>query len=239
MAKKRQNRNTAPPQTDEVIRCDNLKKSFGEPPLTILNHINLTIHAGEFVSLTGRSGSGKSTLLYILSSLDEPTEGTVYLQGRSVQLMTSKEQHQLRNQQIGFVFQFHYLLPELTALENILLPARKLHLHEQKKKEAEELLSDFGLSHCRNKRPSQMSGGEAQRCAIARALIMQPSILFTDEPTGNLDTANGDLVIETFIRLNQEQKTTILMVTHDIDYAKTAGRQINLVDGQVESDHRR
>ncbi|MBW7858481.1 MAG: ABC transporter ATP-binding protein [Leptonema sp. (in: Bacteria)] len=222
-----------------AIQCTNLSKSFGEPPLPILKGINITIQQGEFVALTGRSGSGKSTLLYILSGLDEPTTGKVYLHTKPIYDLSSKEQHEFRNEHIGFVFQFHYLLPELTAIENILMPARKRNLHQKKRSFAEEILAEFGLEHCRNKLPSQMSGGEGQRCAIARSLIMQPSILFTDEPTGNLDTANGDLVINMFKRINKEHSTTILMVTHDLDYAQSTGRQIHLVDGEVEFDKRR
>lgn len=225
-----------PGESAEAISCRNLIKSFGDPPMPILKGIDLTIAAGEFVSLTGRSGSGKSTLLYILSSLDEPTEGEVFLQGRSVHSLDSKEQHRFRNEHVGFVFQFHYLLPELTAVENVLMPTRKLGLHEKKREQAEHLLAEFGLDHCINKLPSQMSGGEVQRCAIARSLIMDPDILFTDEPTGNLDTVNGDRVIEMFGRINKEQKTTILMVTHDPDYARAAGRQVHMVDGRIESD---
>lgn len=220
----------------EAIRCHNLVKSFGNPPHPVLKGISLTIQSGEFVSLTGRSGSGKSTLLYILSSLDEPTEGEVFLQGRKVHQMTDTEQHRFRNENIGFVFQFHYLLPELSAIENVLMPARKLGLHERKYQHAEELLVEFGLKDCLHKRPSQMSGGEVQRCAIARSLIMNPELLFTDEPTGNLDSTNGDRVISLFQRINKEQGTTILMVTHDPDYASAAGRQVHMVDGQIESD---
>jgi putative ABC transport system ATP-binding protein/lipoprotein-releasing system ATP-binding protein len=219
-----------------AIYCRNLKKSFGDPPAPVLKGIDLSIGTGEFVSLTGRSGSGKSTLLYILSSLDEPTEGEVMLQGRSIFSMHTREQHLFRNEHIGFVFQFHYLLPELTALENVLMPARKLGLQESKRNRALQLLAEFGLEHCINKRPSQMSGGEVQRCAIARSLIMDPDILFTDEPTGNLDTVNGDRVMEMFILINKEKNTTILMVTHDPDYARTASRQVHMVDGRIESD---
>lgn len=221
-----------------TIECRNLGKAFGDPPAFVLKDITVSVSAGEFVALTGRSGSGKSTLLYLLSGLDDPTEGEVFLKGNPLQKLHGKEQHIFRNQHIGFVFQSHYLLPELTAFENILMPARKLRLHETKKDFARSLLTTFGLDHCTNKLPSQMSGGEGQRCAIARALIMEPDILFTDEPTGNLDTANSDRVIELFQQINQEQGTTIVMVTHDPDYAKATGREIRLVDGRMESDIR-
>lgn len=219
-----------------AIRCHDISRSFGTPPITVLSDIHLEVPAGQFVALTGRSGSGKSTLLYVLSGLDEATTGEVFLNGRPMRNMQGKEQHLFRNQHIGFVFQFHYLLPELTALENILMPARKQRLHEAKLDFARSLIAEFSLEHCTNKRPSQMSGGEAQRCAIARSLIMQPDILFTDEPTGNLDTANGDRVIELFRRINREQGTTIIMVTHDPDYAKATAREIHLVDGRMHSD---
>lgn len=220
-----------------AIRCHDISRSFGTPPITVLRDIHLEIPVGQFVALTGRSGSGKSTLLYVLSGLDNATTGEVFLNGNPMRNMQGKEQHLFRNEHIGFVFQFHYLLPELTAIENILMPARKRRLLDAKMDFARSLLAEFSLEHCINKRPSQMSGGEAQRCAIARALIMQPDILFTDEPTGNLDTANGDRVIELFQRINREQKTTIVMVTHDPDYAKATAREINLVDGQMHFDH--
>ncbi|EPG75391.1 ABC transporter, ATP-binding protein [Leptospira fainei serovar Hurstbridge str. BUT 6] len=221
---------------DISIFCTDLSKSFGEPPIEVVSNINFDLKKGEFVSLTGRSGSGKSTLLYMLSGLDQPSGGKVFLDGIDLFGMGSVESHRFRNQHIGFVFQFHYLLPELTAIENVLMPARKTNQHGKKKEYARELFREFELESCRDKFPSQMSGGEQQRTAIARSLIMNPSFLFADEPTGNLDTVNGDKAMEIFRRINKENKTTILYVTHDPDYAALANRQIHLVDGKVESD---
>lgn len=203
-----------------------------------VREVSITVKKGEFVSLTGRSGSGKSTLLYMLSGLDIPSSGKVYLDGKNVFQMESKETHRFRNQNIGFVFQFHYLLPELNAIENILMPARKTGEEGKKRDYARSLLKDFGLEHCKDKYPSQMSGGEQQRAAIARALIMDPALIFADEPTGNLDTANGDKTMEIFKKRNKENGTTILYVTHDPEYAALADRRINMVDGQIESDQR-
>ncbi|MFB5652379.1 ABC transporter ATP-binding protein [Leptospira wolffii] len=221
---------------DIILRCESLTKSFGEPPTVAVKGVNIELKRGEFVSLTGRSGSGKSTLLYMLSGLDEPSSGKVYLEGQDLFQMESKEAHRFRNRNIGFVFQFHYLLPELTALENVLMPARKIGEEGLKRDFARGLLKDFGLEHCSGKYPSQMSGGEQQRAAIARALVMEPALIFADEPTGNLDTTNGDKAMEIFRKRNRENGTTILYVTHDPDYAALALRRIHMVDGIVESD---
>jgi ABC-type lipoprotein export system ATPase subunit len=221
-----------------ILNCDSLVKSFGEPATLAIRDVTLSIKKGEFVSLTGRSGSGKSTLLYMLSGLDTPSSGKVYLEGKDLFRMESKEAHSFRNKNIGFVFQFHYLLPELSAIENILMPTRKIGEEGKKRDYARSLLKDFGLEHCKDKYPSQMSGGEQQRAAIARALIMEPGLIFADEPTGNLDTANGDKTMEIFKQRNKENGTTILYVTHDPEYAALADRRINMVDGQIESDQR-
>ncbi|EQA37543.1 ABC transporter, ATP-binding protein [Leptospira inadai serovar Lyme str. 10] len=221
---------------DISILCTDLSKSFGEPPIEVVSNIDFDLKKGEFVSLTGRSGSGKSTLLYMLSGLDQPSKGKVFLDGIDLFGMGSVESHRFRNRNIGFVFQFHYLLPELTAIENVLMPARKTDQHGKKKEYARQLFREFELESCRDKFPAQMSGGEQQRTAIARSLIMNPSFLFADEPTGNLDTINGDKAMEIFRRINRENKTTILFVTHDPDYAALADRQIHLVDGKVDSD---
>ncbi|EIE03009.1 ABC transporter ATP-binding protein [Leptospira licerasiae] len=226
------------PDPNTILSCDSLVKSFGEPATLAINNVSLSMKKGEFVSLTGRSGSGKSTLLYMLSGLDIPTSGKVYLDGKDLFQMESKEAHRFRNENIGFVFQFHYLLPELSAIENILMPARKIGEEGKKRDYARSLLKDFGLEQCKDKYPSQMSGGEQQRAAIARALIMDPGLIFADEPTGNLDTANGDKTMEIFKRRNKENGTTILYVTHDPEYAALADRRINMVDGQIESDQK-
>lgn len=216
-----------------MIVCKNLIKEFGEPSQRILHNIDLTINDSEFVSISGRSGSGKSTLLYIISSLDKATSGEVIIDGENVFQMTSKKVHHFRNLNIGFIFQFHYLLPELTAIENILLPPRNLDLHLKYTKKANELLEMLNIDYVANKLPGQMSGGEQQRVAIARALIMDPKYIFADEPTGNLDTVNGDIVMNILKKINKEKGTTVCLVTHDPDYSKMAEREILLVDGRV------
>jgi ABC-type lipoprotein export system ATPase subunit len=213
-----------------------IKKSFGDPPQEILKGINVDIEKGDYVALIGKSGSGKSTLLYILSGLDQPTEGKVLIEGVDFFGLSSNEMHKFRNEKMGFVFQFHYLLPELNALENITMPSRKLGNHNKKTEYALYLMEEFGLLHCRNKIPTQMSGGEMQRVAIARALIQNPQFIFADEPTGNLDSANGDKVIEIFKKVNKENKTTIIFVTHDPDYAASASRRIYMQDGLIAKE---
>ncbi len=215
------------------IILKSVSKSFQTQP--VIKDISLTIDPGEFVALTGKSGSGKSTLLYILSSLDTPTSGQILFNGKDLKSFTSKELHRFRNQHMGFVSQFHHLLPELTALENVLMPTLKQGLKEKKREYAIELLAEFGLSEKTNRLPRQLSGGEQQRVAIARALIMNPDYLFADEPTGNLDSINGDAVLKTFKKINETQGTTIIMVTHDPDFADLAKRQIYLVDGALST----
>lgn len=222
-----------------AVECRNIVRSFGEPPLVILKSISFTVNPGEFLGITGRSGSGKSTLLYVMSGLDGPTSGTVLIAGSDIHGMESEKLHRFRNESMGFVFQFHYLLPELSALENILMPARKYRREKDRRNYALSLMEQFDLMHCRDKLPSQMSGGEMQRTAVARALVMEPELLFADEPTGNLDTENGEKVIRIFERVNREMGTTILMVTHERDFAERGSRQIHLTDGQIESDTRR
>jgi lipoprotein-releasing system ATP-binding protein len=216
------------------IECQNLEKSFGVPPTRILKNINHTVNDGEFVALTGRSGSGKSTLLYCMSTLDHPTSGKVIIRGQDIAQMSSHSLHAFRNQTIGFVFQFHYLLAELSTIENILMPATKSRVTPEIRVRAESLLSRLDLVRQREKFPSQLSGGEQQRVAIARALILKPAYLFADEPTGNLDSLNGEAVIKLLQETNQEDGTTIVMVTHDSGFAARAGRQVRLVDGAID-----
>ncbi|MCW5588702.1 MAG: ABC transporter ATP-binding protein [Legionellales bacterium] len=218
-----------------MISVRNVSKFFGSVEQTVLHNISFEIKSGELVSLTGRSGSGKSTLLYIISTLDFPSTGDVIINDYHTQTTPSAILHAFRNRHIGFVFQFHYLLTELTALENILMPARKYGIHQQKATidYAYYLLNTFNLAKKAQKFPAQMSGGEQQRIAIARALIMQPQYIFADEPTGNLDSANGQVVMDIFRQINREQKTTIVYVTHDVEFAKLAERQIVLVDGKL------
>jgi ABC-type lipoprotein export system ATPase subunit len=214
-----------------MIEVKNLSKTFPNSKNPVLKDINLSIENGDFVSLVGRSGSGKSTLLYIISTLDKGTTGEVFYDNRKVSHISKEEIYVLRNKQIGFVFQFHYLLQELSALENILLPARKAGEYEKRKPLALKLLKEVGLEGMENRFPSELSGGEQQRVAIARALIMEPTYIFADEPTGNLDSINGLMIIELFEKINREKGTTIIYVTHDKEFAAKARRQISLTDG--------
>lgn len=215
-----------------MIECQKLTKQFGKPPQEILHSLSFTIKDSEYVSISGKSGSGKSTLMYIISTLDHPSSGDVFIDGKNVTDMTVDEVHLFRNKNVGFVFQFHYLLPELTALENVLLPARNLNL--KKEKEALSLLKELDIEPQARKFPSQMSGGEQQRVAIARALILNPKYIFADEPTGNLDTKNAEVVMSILKRQNKNFGTTIALVTHDPDYSKQADREIFLVDGRIQ-----
>jgi lipoprotein-releasing system ATP-binding protein len=220
------------------IEAKQVEKSFGFPPHRVLKDITLSIPDGEFISISGRSGSGKTTLLYLLSTLDRPTSGVIQMDGKNPYEMNSIELHKLRNRNIGFIFQFHYLLPELTSLENILLPARKQNLHVEKSGEAKRLMDLVGLSTKYDRFPSQMSGGEQQRVAIARALLMKPKYIFADEPTGNLDTYNSLIVMDLLKKIHREEKTTVVLVTHEPDYAAMASRKIELVDGEIKSDQK-
>lgn len=222
-----------------IIQCRDIVKSFDDPPLTILKSISFEVEKGEFLSITGRSGSGKSTLLYVTSGLDDITSGEVTIGGKNIHKLDSREIHRMRNITMGFVFQFHYLLPEITALENILMPARKTAREKSRRDYALFLMKEFNIFNCKDKLPAKMSGGELQRTAIARSLIMEPEILFADEPTGNLDSENGNKIMEIFRKVNKELGTTVIMVTHETDYAKKADRVIHLVDGSIASDRRK
>ena len=217
------------------IQARQIRKSFGTPAQEVLKGVDLHIDDGEFISIAGRSGSGKSTLLYILSSLDPATAGELELDGKSIRAMSDDELHRFRNEKMGFVFQFHYLLPELTALENVLMPARKTKSETHRRVHAMKLLEGFGLGDKLDRLPSTLSGGEQQRVAIARSLVMEPRYLFADEPTGNLDSVNGDIVMQILKRVSHEQKTAVIMVTHDPDYASMAHRRVQLADGRVVS----
>jgi lipoprotein-releasing system ATP-binding protein len=221
-----------------AIKVSEVRKSLGEPPTEILKGISFDIEERDFVALKGRSGSGKSTLLYILSTLDEPTSGSISIFDRNIRDLSSDELHYIRNTQIGYVFQFHYLLPELSALENIQMPAMKLGVPEANRDRAMELLDLVGLGHRPNNLPRQLSGGECQRVAIARSLMMKPKLLFADEPTGNLDSKNSDMIFSIFRSINEKLNTTIVMVTHDEELAKQTNRIIELKDGLVIDDRK-
>jgi len=216
-----------------TIVCKNLIKSFGEPPNEVIKGIDLEIRNGEFISISGRSGSGKSTLLYLLSTLDTPTSGIITIDNQEPDKLSVEDLHKFRNQHLGFVFQFHYLLAELTALENTLLPARKNGNQDEISVFVNELFERFDVNSTKNKLPSQLSGGEQQRIAIIRALSMKPRYLFADEPTGSLDSVNGKIVMDILTKANSEWGMTLVLVTHEEEYAEMAETEIFLKDGLV------
>ncbi len=214
-----------------LIRLSGIKKTVGSEQ--ILKGMDLEIYEGEFVSIIGASGSGKSSLLYILGLLDKPTEGEVFFEGEKIDYSNDKRLSYLRNSKLGFVFQFHYLVQELSLLDNVILPAIKKGVPIKEAKErAMVLLERLGLKGKENRKPYEISGGEMQRTAIARALINQPKVLLADEPTGNLDSTNTQRVMDIFKEINKSQ-TTIVMVTHEIDLARQTKRIVELRDGSV------
>lgn len=219
-----------------ILRANNICKSFMVPDeVQILKDISFEINEGEFVSIMGKSGCGKSTLLYILSTMDTNYTGELFLNDKLITGQTSDHLASIRNEQIGFVFQFHYLLAEFTVLENVMLPARKLGLKskEEIEHDAMEKLKLLGIDDQALKLSSRISGGQKQRVAIARALINNPSIIMGDEPTGNLDSKNSDIVFNIFKELSVEEKLSLLIVTHDDDFAHRTDRIIMMGDGKI------
>ncbi len=222
---------------NKIIRVEAVGKAYRNNaiPLEVLRGINLEIHRGEFLAISGPSGAGKSTLLHILGALDEPTQGRVLFEEKDIYALGEVERANFRNRKAGFVFQFYHLLPEFSALENIMLPALIKSWWERKKTahRALALLEKVGLSARATHRPKELSGGEQQRVAIARALVNKPQVLFCDEPTGNLDSESGKNILGLLKELNKEEKTTIVLVTHDKEIAGAADRIIHLKDGVV------
>lgn len=219
-----------------VIRAKKINKVFIEPvEFHVLKDISFDVKKGEFVSIMGKSGCGKSTLLYILSTMDTDYSGDLYLNDKLITGNTNQQLAHIRNQDIGFVFQFHYLLPEFSVLENVMLPARKLAAKspEEMEHDAIETLKMLGIDHIAQKKSYRISGGEKQRVAIARALINKPSIIMGDEPTGNLDSKNAFNVLDIFKELASENGLTLLVVTHDKDFADKTDRIITMGDGRV------
>ncbi|MGP1254101.1 MAG: ABC transporter ATP-binding protein [Kiloniellales bacterium] len=210
----------------------------GAVPVTLVKDIDLSIGRGEFVAITGPSGSGKSSLLYLLGLLDRPTEGEVYLDGHPTRDLSDARRARLRLEKLGFVFQFHFLLPEFDALHNVTLPLRKLGTLPAPEidKRGLQLLSDLGLEDCGHKRPTQLSGGQRQRVAVARALANDPEAVLADEPTGNLDTHNAATVFDIFERLAGDYGRSVVVVTHDQSLAARCHRRIVLVDGEIVDD---
>ncbi|MEP0132636.1 MAG: ABC transporter ATP-binding protein [Eudoraea sp.] len=219
-----------------VLETKTINKHFRKPvDFHVLKDISFKVKEGEFASIMGKSGSGKSTLLYILSTMDTDYEGELYLNEELITGKPNKELSQIRNRHIGFVFQFHYLLSEFTVLENVMLPAKKLAVKSDKEIEhdAMEKLNMLNIGNLAKKRASRVSGGEKQRVAIARALINNPDILMGDEPTGNLDSYNAENVFQIFKRLKEEEGLSLLVVTHDLDFAKRTDRIIEMEDGTI------
>lgn len=214
-----------------MIQAKGIEKSFGA--LKVLKGIDFNAGRSEVVSIMGASGAGKSTLLQILGSLSSPDAGSLVIDGVDVVGLKGKALADFRNRKVGFVFQFHHLLPEFTALENVMIPALIAgRARKEALKEAERLLADIGLSERLNHKPSELSGGEQQRVAIARALINNPSVIFADEPSGNLDSKTKEEIHDLFFRLREKYGQTIIIVTHDPDLAKMCDRSLYMIDGQ-------
>ena len=215
-----------------MLKAIQIKKAYGTLP--ILKGVNFEVAKGEIVSIIGASGAGKSTLLHILGTLDKADEGTVELQGTQINKLSGEKLSEFRNQNIGFIFQFHHLLPEFTALENICIPA---FIAKRNKKDAEkralELLDFFGLSDRAQHKPNQLSGGEQQRIAVARALINEPAIVLADEPSGNLDSTNANALHQLFINLRDNFNQTFVIVTHNLELAKISNRVVTMKDGLI------
>ena len=222
-----------------VIDCHHLNKTFhqGSVPVEVLRDVNLTVQAGETVAIVGASGSGKSTLLHILGGLDAPTSGEVLLVGERIDQLSAAAQGQLRNKALGFVYQFHHLLPEFTALENVAIPlAIRGEATEVARDRAAQLLGEVGLSHRLTHKPGELSGGERQRVAVARALVTHPACVLADEPTGNLDRGTADQVFDLIMQLNGKYNTALVMVTHDPSLAARMQRKFILTDGVLTRD---
>jgi lipoprotein-releasing system ATP-binding protein len=228
---------------ESLIQAVDVKKVLGSGgkngvQTLVLRGVSLAIEEGEFVALVGPSGSGKSTLLYLLGLLDRPTEGEVRFEGRAIHELDDNALARVRNDKIGFIYQFHFLLPEFTALENVMIPmlAHRRASRAQARERAQKLLVGVDLEGQENKRPNQLSGGQQQRVAVCRALANSPRVILGDEPTGNLDTKNSAAIFDIFARLNQESRQTLVIVTHDLELARRANRVIRVRDGLIESD---
>jgi lipoprotein-releasing system ATP-binding protein len=225
-------------EKDIVLEAIHVSKTFKDPiSVKVIKDNTFTIRQGEFVSITGKSGCGKSTLLYILSTMDTDYEGDLMIAGETMRGKTENQLARIRNEKIGFVFQFHYLLNEFTVLDNVMLPGLKLNRwpEEEVRQRALEKLEILGIKELAGKMANLISGGEKQRVAIARALINDPSIIMCDEPTGNLDVKNGLMVFDIFKELAEKKQQTLLVVTHDLEFANNTHRIIEMEDGRIIS----
>lgn len=220
--------------SEPILSCSSVTRNYG--PLQVLKGIDLSVAAGEIVSITGESGAGKSTLLHILGTLDRPDAGSLYYKGEDLLKLSAAKLSAFRNRNLGFVFQFHQLLPEFSALENVCLPA---WIAGQGRREAEnramELLNYLGLSDRAHHKPNQLSGGEQQRAAVARALMNNPGVVLADEPSGNLDSRNAELLHRYFLKLREDTGQTFIIVTHNPELAALADRNLKMKDGLFES----
>jgi len=216
-----------------VLSCRNLRKTYqGPAPVHVLLGVDLEVRAGESIAIMGRSGSGKSTLLHLLGGLDLPTAGEVKIAGSDMQSLSEAQRGEVRNRALGFVYQFHHLLPEFTAAENVAMPLLIRRMERKAALErAAKVLEELGLLHRLEHQPGELSGGERQRCAFARAMVTRPACVLADEPTGNLDAQTADEVFEAMVRLSASQGTAFVLVTHDSSMAMRAGRVLTLQDG--------
>lgn len=226
--------------SNEILRLENIEKYYSGSvdKLHIIRNLNLSVEEGEFISILGRSGSGKSTLLNVIGLLDKIDGGKIFIDGKEVDVLSDVEKDRLKNRMLGFVFQFHYLLPEFTALENVMLPALidDFSNKDEIEKRAMELLKSVGLEERVHHKPSQLSGGEKQRVAIARALINSPKILLADEPTGNLDEETSETIFNILRDINKNRKQTIIVVTHSKDLAQISDKKLYLKKGVLETE---
>lgn len=222
-----------------LLVCENLSKTYQEGSLStqVLKNVSFSMGQGEMMAIVGSSGSGKSTLLHLLGGLDTPSEGNVIFRGQHINQLSSDERAAIRNKDLGFIYQFHHLLPDFTALENVAMPlligatAKEIAFTK-----AKEMLKAVGLEHRADHRPSELSGGERQRVAIARALVNEPALVLADEPTGNLDLRNADAIFELLGELNRTQRTAFLVVTHDMTLARRLSRQLEMRDGHLQQE---